>query len=137
VNLLLLDNCEEYGKTYGVDGRPLEHCTISAAVQRRAAKYKAAIEREPEQAMKKETNSSLASKDLWQCAYAEGGQGAADCWQKVGMKRTPIGTFFGLCNPALPRAKEIVGKVPNMRSISLTEVCPSNQLSHPSQRWIH
>lgn len=119
INLLLLDNCDEYSKTYGEDGRPLEHATISA-LQKRAAKYKAVVNCEA--AKMASADNSMLSKHVWQCAYAKGGQEAADCWKMVGNKRTPIGAFFGLANPSLPRAKEQNDKVPNMRPVSLTEV---------------
>lgn len=127
INLLLLDNCDEYLKTYGADGRPLEHATITAALQSRAAKYEALKANASEQAVA--VGASQRSKDLWQCSYAEGGQQAADSWKQVGSRRTPIGTFFGLGNPALPREKDIPNKVPNMRPKSLTEVC--NGPTHP------
>jgi hypothetical protein len=83
------------------------------------------VERGSEQKLK--ADSSMRSKDVWQSAYAEGGQEASDCWKQVSNKRTPIGTFFGLGNPALPRKMEVQDKVPNMRPVSLTEVRLSNK----------
>lgn len=126
INLLLLDNCEEYTKTYGADGRPLEHATISA-LQKRVAKCKVAVGHVSDQVVTGKS-TRMPSKELWQSSYVEGGQAAADCWKQVGNKRTNIGTFFSLGNPALPRAKEVQDKVPNMRPMSLTQV-----RAHPSR----
>jgi hypothetical protein len=116
INILLLDNCEEYSRTYGADGRPQEHASISAAL----AKYK---NRKCNPLPSSQNASNLLGKprDLWLCAYAEGGQEAADLCKMVNRKRTPIGTFFGLANPSLPRSGCAKDTVPNMRPLSLTE----------------
>lgn len=136
INLLLLDNCEEYSKTYGVDGRPLEHATISALAAKRAAKYKATLVEQRSQKAPVTVDTSFRSKDVWQCAYAEGGQEAADFCKMVNNKRTPIGTFFGLANASLPRAKEVINKVPNMRPISLAEVRANLNRSKTHLPWL-
>eukprot|EP00892_Ulva_mutabilis_P005040 jgi/Ulvmu1/2908/UM147_0006.1 len=115
INLLLLDSCEEYSRTYGSDGRPQEHASVETALKRSAGRQlqsKAVV-----------GTASLVkrTKDLWQSASVEGGQEAADLTKQVGSQRTPTGTFFGLANPGLARPSPSTDSVPNMRQDNITQ----------------
>lgn len=121
VNLLLLDSCEEYSRTYGHDGKPQEHATIETALKRTGGR----------QLQSKVSTGTISvvkrTKDLWQSAAVEGGQEAADLAKQVGSKRTPAGTFFGLANPGLARPAPATDGVPNMRQQNLTQVIPQTR----------
>lgn len=117
VNLLLLDSCEEYDRTYGPDGRPHEHASIATALKRASA---------ARQLRSKCSTAAVSltkrTKNLWQSASVERGQEAADLTKQVGSKRTPTGTFFGLANPGLARPAPATDSVPNLRRENLTQV---------------
>jgi hypothetical protein len=114
INLLLLDGCEDYSRTYGLDGLPREEASILWALSRPSQH---ASGRQPGQ-----VSTLTRAKQLWQSAYVEGGQEAADLAKQVAGKRSPCGACFGLANPGLTRAVPPVECVPNMKQPNMTQV---------------
>lgn len=119
INLLLLDNCEEYARTYGPDKKPQAHASIETALKQAATSRHL---QPKSSACTAALSLTKRTKNLWQSASAEGGQEPADLTKQVGNKRTPTGTFFGLANPGLARPPQATDCVPNMRRDNLTQV---------------
>jgi hypothetical protein len=116
INLLLLDGSEEFHRTYGPDGKPLQPFVLPG--ERSGVQTPAQVAEHGQF----RSGHQLAPKRYWASAYVEGGQQASDLAKQVGSKRSPTGNFLGLVNPGVARTVATSGQLPNMRRDALSTV---------------
>ena len=128
VNLLLLDGCDEFERTYGPDGRPRQPLVLPLQPR----KTRGPAPTVPDSV--KHTTQACETARQWTTAYEEGGQEAADVAKQVGSSRTPIGTFFGLVNPGVARQDPTNGLMPNTHRELLCKVRRDSKLTCSHQQ---
>jgi hypothetical protein len=156
VNMLLLDGCDEYHRTYDTDGwprhplqLPLQPRTLTATKPAVATEPLAKAEPPAVNGCASGAGDSSAagpgassaleragtSQRKWAAAYADGGQEAADLAKQVGNVRSPTGTFFALTKPGRLRTPAATGALASACA-RLAEMCtPALRRCAPGRLW--